>query len=202
MVALAMLYRSKSNQPNHENHLSFSQSLPTYHPLPTVPSWLKDNLGKQGAKTVFYNGLPLLIREFSAQDHNLYHCEVAMLNPIKMGQVMVTGINGFCSPMYHDRSIQPEYDGTLDEVRIGVHEGLTRPSLFACLKLVYMSGWMISAGINPLMVILRHSASLRQFKQQHGEPVQALCIKSLVLTQYPDSVDSVAQAKKLASGDF
>ncbi len=93
--------------------------------------------------------------------HNLYHIEVAQLDRILIDNAWVSGMNGFSSPMFHATPIMPEYDGNLDELRVAIHEWLTRPSVYNTGKLLNWMVWMLRHGLNPVTVIQRHDRTLK-----------------------------------------
>lgn len=55
----------------------------------------------------------------------------------------------------------PEYDGVLDEIRVAIHEWMTRPSFYNTCKMVNWIIWMISQGINLVTTLLRHLETLK-----------------------------------------
>lgn len=114
--------------------------------------------------TVLRNEQPLTIRGYLYNYHNLFHYEISRLERIQMGKDWVSGIHGFYSPMFHEKVIEPEYDGILDEARLTIHEWLTHTSLFSTLKVI---NWMISLAsmnINPLAVVIRHGKSIKNYQ--------------------------------------
>jgi hypothetical protein len=127
---------------------------------------IKKLIGCDSGDPLVIGGYPLIVRNFWISRHNLDHIEVSQFDRIRMGDAEVSGIHGFYSSMYHDEPIEAEYDGMLDEVRVFIHEGITRPSLASIAKLLYWMGWMIFQGINPVAVIARHISSLRRFQKK------------------------------------
>ena len=123
---------------------------------------VKRLIGGDSGDPLTIGGYPIVVRNFWISRHNLDHIEVSRLDRIQMGRDQVSGIHGFYSSMYHDDPIEPEYDGMLDEVRVFVHEGVTRPSLSSITKLLYWWVWMALRGINPILVSLRHISTLRR----------------------------------------
>lgn len=111
-------------------------------------------------------GYPLVVRNFWVSRHNLDHIEVSQMDRIQMGSAWVSGIHGFYSSMYHDEPIIPEYDGILDEVRVFIHEALTRPSICSLVKLGYWMLWMASQGMNPIAIVLRHGRSIHHLRRR------------------------------------
>ena len=93
--------------------------------------------------------------------HDLYHLEVSCLERIQMGKYKVSGIHGINSPMFHKLPILEEYDSLLDEARVALHEWLTRTSIFNTFKLICWMFWLITQGINPISVLIRHIKSLQ-----------------------------------------
>ena len=127
---------------------------------------VKRLIGGDSGDPLTIGGYPIVVRNFWISRHNLDHIEVSRLDRIQMGRDQVSGIHGFYSSMYHDDPIEPEYDGMLDEVRVFVHEGVTRPSLSSITKLLYWWVWMALRGINPILVSLRHISALRRFRRK------------------------------------
>ncbi len=127
---------------------------------------VKRLVGTDSGDPLTIGGYPIIVRDFWISRHNLDHIEVSRLDRIKIGRDQVSGIHGFYSSMYHDDPIEPEYDGILDEVRVFVHEGLTRPSLSSLAKLLYWWVWMASRRINPISVTLRHFSTIRRFRRK------------------------------------
>jgi hypothetical protein len=122
-------------------------------------------IGCDSGDSLIVGGYPVIARDFWISRHNLDHIECARFDRILMGQDYVSGIHGFYSSMYHDSPIQSEYNGMLDEVRVFIHEAVTRPSLASLTKLLYWMIWMCFQNINPIAVIMRHCASMRKFEQ-------------------------------------
>ena len=129
---------------------------------PSVKRWI----GADSGDPLTIGGYPIIVRSFWISRHNLDHIEISRLDRIQIGTAQVSGIHGFYSSMYHDDPIEPEYDGILDEVRVFVHEGVTRPSLSSVTKLLYWWIWMAVKGINPLAVTVRHCSTIRQFQRK------------------------------------
>ncbi|MUL38832.1 hypothetical protein BWI75_21560 [Gloeocapsopsis sp. AAB1 = 1H9] len=94
--------------------------------------------------------------------HDLYHIEVSCLQRIQIGKYKVSGIHGINSPVFHDSIIIPEYDGLLDEARVAFHEWLTRTSVFNTCKAICWILWLITQGINPVAVLIRHVRVLQK----------------------------------------
>ncbi len=150
---------------------------------------LKRLIGCDSGDPLVIGGYPLIVRNFWISRHNLDHIEVSRLDRILMGHDYVSGIHGFYSSMYHDSPIEPEYNGMLDEVRVFIHEAVTRPSIASLTKLLYWMIWMLGRGINPIAVIIRHIITLRRFK------------KNLHLSQGRDALLSLGPALHLAAVD-
>ena len=127
---------------------------------------VKRLIGADSGDPLTIGGYPIVVRNFWISHHNLDHIEVSRLDRIQMGQDQVSGIHGFYSSMYHDDPIEPEYDGILDEVRVFIHEGVTRPSLASIAKLLYWWIWMLFKGINPISVTFHHIVTLRRFRRK------------------------------------
>lgn len=108
----------------------------------------------------------LKLRGFCISYHDLYHLEVAQLERIQMGTSWVSGIHGINTPVFHNSPIVEEYESYLDEARIAIHEGLTRPCAFSFLKALCWMILLILKGINPLAVLLRHLKSMEKKQQQ------------------------------------
>ncbi|KAB8335157.1 hypothetical protein SD80_002060 [Scytonema tolypothrichoides VB-61278] len=108
----------------------------------------------------------LILRGFCINYHDLYHLEVSQLERIKIGKSWVSGIHGINSPVFHNSPIVEEYDGYLDEARIAIHEGLTRPSAFSLLKGLCWIILLILKGIDPLAVLIRHIKSMEKKQQE------------------------------------
>jgi hypothetical protein len=106
------------------------------------------------------------IRNVCIHYHDLCHFEVAQLERIQMGKYMVSGIHGLKAKVFHDLPNIQEYDGFLDEARIAIHEWLTRPTIFSCIKVLCWMGLLILYGINPLSVTIRHIRSIEKQQQQ------------------------------------
>jgi hypothetical protein len=98
--------------------------------------------------------------------HDLCHLEVAQLERIQMGKYMVSGIHGLKVRIFHNLPNIQEYDGFLDEARIAIHEWLTRPTIFSCIKVICWMSLLILYGINPVSVTIRHIRSLEKQQQQ------------------------------------
>ena len=128
--------------------------------------FVKRLIGGDSGDPLTIGGYPIIVRNFWISRHNLDHIEISRLDRIQMGTAQVSGIHGFYSSMYHDDPIEPEYDGMLDEVRVFIHEGVTRPSLSSIAKLLYWWGWMALRGINPILVTLRHCSTVRRFRRK------------------------------------
>ena len=127
---------------------------------------IKRLIGGDSGDPLTIGGYPIIVRSFWISRHNLDHIEVSRLDRIQIGTAQVSGIHGFYSSMYHDDPIEPEYDGMLDEVRVFVHEGITRPSLSSVAKLLYWWTWMAFRGVNPVVVTVHHFLTLRRFQRK------------------------------------
>ncbi len=111
--------------------------------------------------------------------HDLYHFEVSRLDRIEIANEKVSGIHGFNSYTFHEKPIELEYDGALDEARVAVHEWLTRTSLYNTWKLIRWCTWLIPQGINPLTLIIRHFKSLQAYEASNQSKVDTyfqLCV--------------------------
>ncbi|MBE9029526.1 hypothetical protein IQ266_07085 [filamentous cyanobacterium LEGE 11480] len=106
--------------------------------------------------------------------HNLYHIELAQLDRIEIYGAAVSGIHGFYSSMFHQKSVKPEYAGILDELRVAIHEWLTRRSFYNSFKLLNWSYWMLLQGMNPIDVIWQHHKSLAKWSSCEKTQLQNL----------------------------
>lgn len=110
------------------------------------------------------NEKPLKIKNYVYNYHNLFHYEISNLDRVVMGEDRVSGIHGFYSPMFHDRNFEPEYNGMLDEARVAIHEWITRTSIFSTLKALNWIIWLASMKINPILVVVDHTKSIKEYK--------------------------------------
>lgn len=125
---------------------------------------IKRFLGCLSYDAVIENEKPLEIKGYIYNYHNLFHYEVSHLARIMMGQNKVSGIHGFYSSMFHDCYLEPEYNGTLDEARVAIHEWLTRTSIFSTLKAINWMVWLTLIKINPIRVVIAHVKSIKQYQ--------------------------------------
>jgi len=123
--------------------------------------WIRKALGYTSIDPVIEKKCPLMIRNRQISYHDLFHIEVSKLKRIKIGQDMVSGIHGINSPYFHEQPIIEEYDSSLDEARIAVHEWLTRTSIANTLKIFVWICWFMLNDINPIHVIWQHYQSLK-----------------------------------------
>ena len=87
--------------------------------------------------------------------HDVLHLLVAQMESIQIGDVWVDGVSGLKVKHFHQTAWEPLYDGgTLDELRIAIHEAILLPSLVSILRLTEWSRWMLTRKINPASVIL------------------------------------------------
>ena len=98
--------------------------------------------------------------------HDLYHLEVAQLERIQMGKYMVSGVHGLKVSVFHDSLKPQEYDGFLDEARIAIHEGLTRPTAFSIIKALCWLILLMLQGINAFAVVIRHIKSMKKKQKE------------------------------------
>ena len=98
--------------------------------------------------------------------HDLYHLEVAQLERIRMGKYMVSGVHGLEVSVFHDSLKPQEYDGFLDEARIAIHEGLTRPTAFSIIKALCWMTLLMLQGINAFAVLIRHIKSMKKKQRE------------------------------------
>jgi hypothetical protein len=107
--------------------------------------------------------------------HDLLHYEISLLDRIRIGKDMVSGIHGVCLPFFPDGPTVSEYDGLLDEARVAMHEWLTRPTIYNTCKLFNWFVWLSSQRINPLAVLLRHYFSIRRYRgNSHKAAIQLI----------------------------
>lgn len=123
-------------------------------------------LNCKSTKQVKVNGVYLKRKDQELVYHDLYHLEVANLERIQIGRDMVSGIHGLNVYLFHDSLEAVEYEGILDEIRVAYHECLTRPSLYRTLKLASWMVWLMTKGINPFAVLIRHLNSLKSFDRE------------------------------------
>ncbi|TBR60172.1 hypothetical protein BLD44_008450 [Mastigocladus laminosus UU774] len=123
---------------------------------------LKKSLGYISLIPITIAGENIKVRGISIDYHDLYHLEVAQLDRIQMGKNWVSGIHGINAGVFHDFPIVEEYNAYLDEARIAIHEGLTRPTAFSVLKTFCWLILLSLHGINSLAVFIRHFQSLKQ----------------------------------------
>ncbi len=124
---------------------------------------IKKLLGCISTEPIKVGDDPVKLRGYWLCYHDLYHIEVSYLERIQMGRYKVSGIHGINSPVFHDSTIVPEYDGLLDEARVALHEWLTRTSAFNTCKVICWIFWLMTQGINPLAVLNRHIRVLQRF---------------------------------------
>ncbi|MDY6898983.1 MAG: hypothetical protein SWZ49_13025 [Cyanobacteriota bacterium] len=98
--------------------------------------------------------------------HDLYHFEVAQLERIRMGKHMVSGVHGLKVSLFHNSLKPEEYDGFLDEARIAIHEGLTRPTAFSIIKALCWMTLLALQGINSFAVVIRHIKSMKNKQKE------------------------------------
>ncbi|RAM53138.1 MAG: hypothetical protein C6Y22_02240 [Hapalosiphonaceae cyanobacterium JJU2] len=123
---------------------------------------LKKSLGYISLIPITIAGENIKVRGIGIDYHDLYHLEVAQLDRIQMGKNWVSGIHGINAGVFHDFPIVEEYNAYLDEARIAIHEGLTRPTAFSVLKTFCWLILLSLHGINSLAVFIRHFQSLKQ----------------------------------------
>ena len=131
-----------------------------YRKLAKIKKWI----GCLSYEPVLLDGKPLKIRGYVYNYHNLFHYEISRLERIQIGKDLVSGIHGFYSPMFHEKVIEQEYDGILDEARVTIHEWLTRTSLFTTLKAFNWTIYLASIKINPIAVVIRHGTSIKNYQ--------------------------------------
>ncbi|MFB2773450.1 hypothetical protein ACE1AT_29885 [Pelatocladus sp. BLCC-F211] len=123
---------------------------------------LKKSLGYISLIPIIIDGENIKVRGIGIDYHDLYHLEVAQLDRIQMGKDWVSGIHGINTGAFHDFPIVEEYNAYLDEARIAIHEGLTRPTAFSVLKTFCWLILLSLHGINSLAVLIRHFKSLKK----------------------------------------
>ena len=136
-------------------------------------------LGCTSAKPIKLGDYLIKVRGHSLEYHDLYHLEVSCLERIQIGKHKVSGIHGINIPLFHDSPIVKEYSGLLDEVRVAFHEWLTRPSIFNTIKAISWMGWLVSRGINPIAVLIRHIKVLkgREYTLLLAQNMTFVCLK-------------------------
>lgn len=96
-------------------------------------------------------------------DHDAVHMFVAGLPEIIMGNHRVDGIGGISIPEFHGHENHvPEYDGMLDEARIGFEHFCQDRSPINCLRAIYYAGYLASQGINPVKCFTDHLESRKE----------------------------------------
>ena len=128
-------------------------------------SWIKKIFGYVALDPAIVNNSPIVVRGYHLCNHDIYHLEVSRLERIQMGKYLVSGIHGINSLIFHDSPITEEYNSSLDEARVALHEWLTRTSLSNTFKTFFWIYWLISNGINPLAVIYRHYKAIQAGKR-------------------------------------
>ena len=129
----------------------------------SILSKLKTALGCISKKPVIHKNKLVEIRNIPLSHHDLYHLEVARLERIRIGHHLVSGVHGINARVFHEFPIVEEYDGIWDEVRITVHEFLSRTSFYNTVKAFFWINWLMFQGINPIAVVWRHYISLKNF---------------------------------------
>ena len=127
-------------------------------------SWLRKKIGYTSVDPVIIDDKQLMIRNRKINYHDFYHLEVSQLERIKMGKDMVSGIHGINSPYFHEKPIIEEYDSSLDEGRVAVHQWLTKTSVASTFKILIWIIWFLLNRINPIAIIWRHRQSLKNKK--------------------------------------
>ena len=96
--------------------------------------------------------------------HDVLHLLVAQMESIQIGDVWVDGVSGLKVKHFHQTAWEPLYDGgTLDELRIAIHEAILLPSLVSILRLTEWSRWMLTRKINPASVIFNHYKAYKKW---------------------------------------
>ena len=131
-----------------------------------IPWKLKTAFGCISKNLIEKENKVFKIRDLSLCQHDLYHLEVAQLERIQIGKYSVSGIHGINSPILHESPIIEEYDGILDEVRVAFHEVIVKISIYNTFKAIAWMCWLISSGISPIAVFLRHYSSISSKKNE------------------------------------
>lgn len=127
---------------------------------------LKKTLGCISIIPIKIGNEHIQVRGESIQYHDLYHLEVAQLERIQMGKYMVSGVHGLEVSVFHDSLKPQEYDGFLDEARIAIHEGITRPTAFSIIKALCWMTLLMFQGINAFAVLIRHIKSMKKKQRE------------------------------------
>ena len=117
-----------------------------------VKSLLKDN---NDTNYVLLNGQWL-------SNHDQTHITVSKLNPISIGNSLVTGIHGISIPEFGREGQPALYSAYLDECRVAIHQMLTNRTPISFVRGAYWGSWLLRKGINPLSVILAHRRSMNE----------------------------------------
>ena len=127
---------------------------------------LKKTLGCISIIPIKIGSEHIQVRGVCIHYHDLYHLEVAQLERIRMGKYMVSGVHGLEVSVFHHSLKPQEYDGFLDEARIAIHEGLTRPTVFSILKTFLWMTLLTFQGINAFAVLIRHIKSMKKKQRE------------------------------------
>ena len=94
--------------------------------------------------------------------HDRTHLEVARLQRVEILGQAISGIDGICIPEFHNEKQIPNYDGLLDECRVGLHQWVSDPlKPIFLLRAGYWCGWLLLKGENPLRVVVDHWVTTR-----------------------------------------
>lgn len=127
---------------------------------------LKKTLGCISLIPIKIGNEHIKVRGVCIHYHDLYHFEVAQLERIRMGKHMVSGVHGLKVSLFHNSLKPQEYDGFLDEARIAIHEGLTRPTAFSTIKALCWMTLLALQGINSFAVLIRHIKSMKKKQKE------------------------------------
>jgi hypothetical protein len=158
---------------------------------PDLSFELKRFFGFLSSVPLEIDSYPLQLRGHKLDHHDFLHYEVSLLEPIQIGADQVTGIHGLCLWFLVDADLKPAYDGLLDEARVGIHEWVTRPTIYNTFKLMNWIVWFLRQGINPFAVIMRHLRTLRTFKKTDAyvsEMVQLEFTNGVFVIHHPQVV--------------
>jgi hypothetical protein len=132
---------------------------------PNLSFELKSFFGSLSSVPLTIDEYPLQLRGQNLDHHDFLHYEVSLLEPIQIGEYWVTGIHGIALPFLVGADLESAYDGLLDEARVGIHEWLTRPSVYNTFKFLNWIIWLICQGINPFVVVMQHLRTLQTFRK-------------------------------------
>lgn len=89
--------------------------------------------------------------------HDRTHLEVARLERVEILGQRVSGIHGVSVPEFGREGLPAEYDGLLDECRVGLHQWVTLPTKpIFIIRALYWFFWLASQSENPVRVLRDH----------------------------------------------